>query len=204
MARQQHTINQARISELLTSKGSESFCKGSDLGTARELLRELPISLPDDQGYLFTFEGKTLTIAPTRKTLLSYEVLDHSVIRGMRATGSAFILKLLIARTILEVVLEQSPVAVPRGAKPLSNIYAPVDLLNEYATLTNKAQTGKFTEADRKRQNDLLDLIGKEYAKREAGKERNEYKTETTTHYSRPEPIVSNGESRHWGSRGAG
>jgi hypothetical protein len=122
----------------------------------------------------------------------------------MRATGTAFILKLLLAGTNLEVVLEQSPVAVPRDAKPLSNIYATVDLLNEYATLTNKAQTSQLTEADHKRRNDLLDLIGKEYAKREAEKVRNEYKPKTTTHHSRPEPIVSNGESRHWGSRGAG
>jgi hypothetical protein len=153
----------------------------------------LPIALPDSGRYLFHVRGDVLYISSRSKGISAYRLTDASKVTCIELAEDGVHLFVKNRGSIGEVVLLRQPVSIPAQAATFRSLDAPVELLEEYAALHMRAESGSLSQDEFDRREELIGLIGKEYERRKRSRV-------VSSRRSVPE---SSGESRSGGSRSA-
>jgi hypothetical protein len=153
------------IPELGGAGSHASLFRGPSSTDLLGILEKLPLQLPANQGYLFTVSGEALSVAPLEKQLTTFSIDASRHVAGSQTANMATTITLRDFPGITKLVIYQQPMAVPNGAKNLDSLAGPVDLLEEYAQLSNSAAHRALTPSEQGRRASLIREIGNEYAK---------------------------------------
>jgi hypothetical protein len=164
--KQNTTLRPVHLIPELGGAGSHaSFFRGPSSTDFVEILKNLPLQLPANQGYLFTVSGGMLSVAPLEKQLTTFSIDASRYVVESQTTNGETTITLRNFPEITKLVIYQQPTPVPNGAKNLDSLDGPVDLLEEYAQLSNSAAQRAMTPSEQSRRASLIKEIGDEYAK---------------------------------------